>query len=68
MTLTNFQGTDNGRRMGRPPLHVKETKVRLTEEQRKRIAALVGENRMAVFIREAVDRELERREKEAKQS
>lgn len=48
--------------MGRPPLHVKETKVRLTDEQRQRIEALVGQNRMAAFIREAVENELERRE------
>lgn len=48
--------------MGRPPLNVKETKVRLTDEQRQRIEALVGPNRMAAFIREAVENELERRE------
>jgi predicted DNA-binding protein len=61
--LTNFSGTDNGRRMGRPPLGVKETKVRLTEEQRERIRELVGEQGMAQFIREAIERELKRREK-----
>ncbi len=66
MTLTRFQGTDMGHRMGRPPLHVKETKVRLTDEQRRRIEALVGPNRMAVFIREAIDHELEARENEKK--
>ena len=49
--------------MGRPPLQVKETKVRLTDEQRQRIAALVGTYGMASFIREAVEAELERREK-----
>jgi hypothetical protein len=48
--------------MGRPPLNVKETKVRLTDEQRKRIEMLVGPNRMAVFIREAIDAELGRRD------
>lgn len=53
--------------MGRPPLNVKETKVRLTDEQRQRIEALVGKSRMATFIREAIDRELERREAEAAQ-
>jgi len=53
MTLTNFSGTDTPARMGRPPLNVKETKVRLTDEQRQRIEALVGPNRMAAFIREA---------------
>lgn len=63
MALTNFKGTDSGVRMGRPPLNVKETKVRLTDEQRQRIEALVGPNRMAAFIREAIERELERRER-----
>lgn len=63
MTLTRFQGTDMGHRMGRPSLHVKETKVRLTDEQRQRIEALVGPNRMAAFIREAVENELETRER-----
>jgi len=53
-----------GRRMGRPPLNVKETKVRLTAAQRQRIEALVGPNRMAEFIREAIERELKRRERE----
>lgn len=62
MTLTNISGTDTAPRMGRPPLNVKETKVRLTADQRRRIEALVGPNRMAAFIREAIDRELERRE------
>lgn len=52
------------RRMGRPPLDVRETKVRLTEEQRSRIAALVGTYGMAKFIREAIDAELDRREKD----
>jgi hypothetical protein len=61
--LTNIPGTDTSRRMGRPPLNVKETKVRLTDEQRERIEALVGPNRMAQFIREAIERELKRREK-----
>ena len=50
--------------MGRPSLNVKETKVRLTADQRDRIEVLVGANRMAIFIREAVDNELERRESE----
>lgn len=48
--------------MGRPPLNVKETKVRLSEESRRRIEALVGPNRMAEFIREAIEAELKRRE------
>ncbi len=63
--LTDFPGTVTAVRMGRPPLHVKETKVRLTADARARIEALVGPNRMAEFIREAVERELTRREAEA---
>jgi hypothetical protein len=62
--LTNIPGTVSARRMGRPPLNVKETKVRLTDEQRERIRELVGEQGMAQFIREAVERELKRREKQ----
>lgn len=62
MALTNFSGTDTPTRMGRPPLNVKETKVRLTDEQRQRIESLVGPNRMAAFIREAIEAELKRRE------
>jgi hypothetical protein len=66
--LTNIPGTVTGRRMGRPPINVKsqtrETKVRLTDEQRQRIESLVGPNRMAEFIREAIERELKRREKQ----
>jgi hypothetical protein len=61
--LTNIPGTVIERRMGRPALGVKETKVRLTDEQRERIRLLVGEQGMATFIREAVERELKRREK-----
>lgn len=65
MSLTKKQGTVTATRMGRPPLHVRETKVRVTDEQRQRIEALVGPNRMASFIREAIDHELERREEAA---
>jgi len=50
--------------MGRPSLNVKETKVRLSEDARRRIAALVGENRMAAFIRDAVEEKLRREEKQ----
>lgn len=60
--MTEANSTDKAPRMGRPPLNVKETKVRLTDEQRTRIEALVGTYGMAKFIREAIDRELERRE------
>lgn len=60
--MTNIPGTDSPSRMGRPPLNVKETKVRLSPETKQRIEALVGPNRMAAFIREAIDNELARRE------
>lgn len=66
MPLTTFPGTDTARRMGRPPMDLEETKVRLNAGTKQRIAALVGENRMAVFIREAVEAELIRREKAKK--
>lgn len=52
--------------MGRPPLNVKLTGVRLSESVKKRITALVGARRMAEFIREAVENELSRREKSPK--
>ena len=51
--------------MGRPPLNVRATQVRLTEETRQRIEALVGPSRMAAFIREAIEAELTRREQAA---
>jgi predicted DNA-binding protein len=54
--------------MGRPPLNVKPTVVRLTEDVRQRIVALVGENRMAAFIREAIEAELKRRERASEKS
>lgn len=53
--------------MGRKPLNVKETKIRLTDEQRARIEALVGPNRMAEFIRGAVEAELDRQERKHRQ-
>jgi hypothetical protein len=53
----------NSRGMGRPPLNVKPTLVRLSAEVRERIRKLVGDSGMAGFIREAIERELERRER-----
>ncbi|WP_414832172.1 hypothetical protein [Afifella sp. YEN Y35] len=64
MALTNFPGTVSRKKMGRPPLKVRETKVRLTEEQRRAIEELVGQNRMSAFIREAIDAEIIRRRQE----
>jgi Arc/MetJ-type ribon-helix-helix transcriptional regulator len=51
--------------MGRPPMQLKPTVVRLPIEALERIEDLVGKNRMAEFIREAVERELKRRERKA---
>lgn len=62
--MTDAAAPAIARPMGRPPLNVKETKVRLTDEQRDRIAALVGTYGMSKFIREAIDNELDRRENE----
>jgi hypothetical protein len=55
--------SDSPARMGRPPLNLDKTVIRLSAETRKRIEALVGKRGMAGFIREAVERELARREK-----
>ncbi|AUQ74726.1 hypothetical protein PhaeoP71_01865 [Phaeobacter piscinae] len=46
----------------RAPLNVKPTLVRLTQSVLDRIEAVAGKNQRAAFIREAVDRELDRRE------
>jgi hypothetical protein len=53
-------------RMGRPPLNMKATVVRLSKEALERIEALVGKQKMAEFIREAVEHELKRRERKEK--
>ncbi len=67
-TLTTFPQSDMSRRMGRPPLNTKSdtkpTMVRLTDDVRQRIEAVAGPNRMAVFIREAIEAELKRRERQ----
>ena len=55
-----FAGSDAG--MGRPPLGMKPTTIRLSLETIQRIEKLVGNRRLAVFIREAVENELKRRE------
>lgn len=49
-------------RMGRPPLNVRPILVRLPAGIPERIDRLVGHNRRAEFIRQAVERELARRE------
>ncbi|MCG5483640.1 MAG: hypothetical protein KK482_07950 [Sinorhizobium meliloti] len=60
--MTNFPISDNRRRMGRPPLKVKPILVRLPEGVPERIDALVGKNKRAEFIRQAVEAELKRHE------
>lgn len=55
---------DSPRRMGRPPLGIISTTIRLPKALLERIDALRGPNRRAEFIREAVERELERQERE----
>lgn len=50
-------------RMGRPKLGVISTTVRLPAAVLERIDQLLGANRRAQFIRDAVERELDRREK-----
>lgn len=51
--------------MGRPSLKVKAIVVRLPEGVPERIDALVGKYQRAKFIREAVEKELCRREAQA---
>ena len=50
--------------MGRPSLKVKSTVVRLPEGLGERIDALAGKQRRAAFIRDVVEREVERLEKQ----
>lgn len=60
--LDNGTGPDTQAAMGRPPLGMKPTTVRLPVETIRKIEALVGNRRVASFIREAVENELRRRE------
>lgn len=46
--------------MGRPPLNMKVTTIRLANETLEQIDALVGKHHRPAFIRKAVERELER--------
>ncbi|MDE4557563.1 ribbon-helix-helix domain-containing protein [Sinorhizobium meliloti SM11] len=61
--MTAYTTPSIRRRMGRPPLNMKSTNVRFPAETLERIDALVGDKHRAKFIREAVERELERVEK-----
>lgn len=62
----NFPVSVNPGRMGRPPLNVKPTQVRIDVADGERIDALRGPGRRAEFIREAVKEKLKREEKRAK--
>jgi len=60
--LSVAQVGNTGRAMGRPPLNMKPTPVRLSAETLNRIDAVAGNYGRAKFIREAVEAELKRRE------
>ena len=53
---------DRTGRMGRPPLNVKRTIIRLSPDIIARIEAIAGKRQMSQFIRETVEAELVRRE------
>lgn len=53
-------------RMGRPPLKMKPTTIRLPKEVMEKIDGLVGEKRRVVFIREAIDEKLARENPQTK--
>ena len=57
---------DSDEGMGRPPLGMRATTIRLSAETIRRIEAQVGNRQLAKFIREAVERELLLREGESK--
>jgi len=50
--------------MGRPPLNLKSTNVRLPQGLGERIDKLVGAQRRAAFIRNVLEREVSRLEDE----
>ena len=70
MTILLERGTT--RPMGRPPLkrnvETVVTTIRITAEMGVRIDAVAGTNKRSEFIREAIEAELDRREREALKS
>lgn len=62
--LTRKAIADTPPRMGRPSLGIISTTVRLSASVLARIDALCGAHQRAKFIREAVEAELERRERQ----
>jgi hypothetical protein len=63
VSITYITYIEGERKVGRPPLNVKAILVYLPEGTPQRIDAIAGKNRRGEFIREAVQKELERREK-----
>lgn len=59
----NFPVSATQARMGRPPLNVKPMLVRLPRGMAERIDAVAGEQKRAEFIRDALEKELKKREK-----
>ena len=70
--LCGFPMTDTPRFMGRPPLNrgskTITTAVRLTEDTMRRIETVAGPNRMAAFIRRAVEEKLDRSENDQRRA
>jgi predicted DNA-binding protein len=61
---------DTLKRMGRPPLKLHmgtiKTTIRLPEDLHRKLQSSVDANRIAEFVRDAIEREIERRENEGK--
>ncbi len=55
--------TDDEKKPGRKPLNLQKIEVRLAPDVVKRIDAITGQHKRPAFIREAVSRELSRRER-----
>jgi predicted DNA-binding protein len=64
MPLTPEQISPTKRRMARPKRYGKPYLLRLTEETWERIEAVRGEQDRAGVIREAIERDLRRRERQ----
>lgn len=64
--MTDFPISVSAKRMGRPKLDVKPTLVRLREGAAERIDALIGKQRRSEFIRDAIEKELLRLERQAR--
>lgn len=59
-SIDDFAISDSRKRMGRPPLGIVTTTVRLSKETLAKIDAIAGPNRRAEFIRKAVEEALKR--------